>query len=155
MALFVGEKEVNFFNTVAKELVQDVVSQKIIYYSVSEEHTKTHKLYDEAIRKTVYRPVEVNALVLFKEPEQSTNQFTIDTQYFLEVYFHHHELEERRLIPREGDFVKWNKVVYEIEKLTAPQITFGQIQHEVMIKAECRVSRKSQFKVLDEDIQAY
>ena len=147
--LFVGLRELDFFNCITKELIQKIISQKIIYYSVSEKHTNTHRLYDEAIKKTVFTPVEVNALILYNEPIQTSTQFSIDTIYSIEVYFHYNELEERNIIPREGDFVKFGKIVYEIEKLNQPQIVYGQIQNKVMVKAVCRVTRKSQFEVLD------
>jgi hypothetical protein len=147
--LFIGNREVNFFNGINKELLQKVVCQKIIYYSVSEEHTNSHRLYDEAIKKTVFTPVEVNALVLYQEPQQTVDQFTIDTVYKLEVYFYQEELRERHLIPREGDFLKFGDVAYEIEKMNRPQIVYGQIEKEVMVKAVCRVARESQFKILD------
>ena len=52
--LFIGDREVAFFNGINKELLQKIICQKIIYYSVSYEHTKTHRLYDEAVRKTVF-----------------------------------------------------------------------------------------------------
>lgn len=148
--LFVTPREINLFNQINKELIQRIVAQKIIYYSVSQEHTKTNKLYDEAISKTIFQPVEINARVLYKTPDQTVGQFSIDTVYAIECYFHISELQERNIIPREGDFVKFGNTVYEIEKLTRPQITYGQIDHEVMVKADCRVSRKSQFEVLDE-----
>lgn len=152
--LFLSSKEIHFFNSINKELIQKIVQQKIIYYSVSEEHTKVNDLYQESIRKTVFTPVEINARVLFKEPEQTTGQFSIDTKYSIEVYFHMNELEERKIIPREGDFLKFGAVVYEIQKLTRPQITYGLIEQEVMTKAECIVSRKSNFDVVD-DIKGY
>ena len=143
--LFIGEKERRFFDSISKELVQKIVGQKVTYYSVSEEHTKSHSLYDEAVRKTVFSPVEINALVLYNEPIQTNNLFSIDTIYSIEIYFHKHELDERDIKPREGDFVKFGEVIYEIEQLTAPQIVYGQIDKSVMIKSICRVSRKSQF----------
>jgi hypothetical protein len=146
--LFVGAKELAFFNSIGKELIQKVVSQKIIYYSVSEEHTKVDDLYKEAIRKTVYQPVEINALVLFEEPEQTVTQFSVDTIYRIEVYFHLHELEERNMEPKVGDFIVFGDVVYETEKITSPQIVYGQIDNKVMRKAVCRVSRKSQFDLV-------
>ena len=147
--LFIGAKELQFFTSITKELMQRVVAQKIIYYAVSERYTKSHSLYEEAIKKTVYNPVEVNALVLYKNPEQSNTQFSIDTIYQTEVYFYVHELQERNLIPHEGDFLKFGSITYEIEKLTRPQITFGQIENEVMVMAECRVSRRSNFDIDD------
>lgn len=149
--LFIGQKELHFFNSITKELVQKTVNQKVIYYSVSLEHSKVDDLYGESISKIVYNPVEVNARVLFKDPQQTSTNFSLDTSYEIEVYFHLDELYQRNLTPREGDFVKFGKVVYEIKKLTKPQITYGMIEEEVMIKCECVVSRKSNFQVLDED----
>ena len=148
--LFVTPKEIDFFNSITKELIQKIVAQEITYYSVSEEHTKTHDLYEEAIRKTVFVPVTINALVLYNPPKQTVSQFSIDTIYTIEIYFYIHELQERNIIPREGDFVKYGETLYEIEKLTQPQITFGQIDHKVMVKAEARVARESQFDIVNE-----
>lgn len=148
--LFLSGREVNFINSITKELIQKVIEQKVIYYSISEEHTKTHRLYDEAIKKTSWRPVKVNALVLYDEPLQTTSQFSIDTVYTIEVYFQRTELDERCLKPREGDFLKFGKIVYEIQKLTRSQILYGLVESEVMLKAQCRVARTSQFEVLDE-----
>ena len=148
--LFIGDREVAFYNGVNKELLQKIICQKIIYYSVSEEDTRSHRLYGEAVSKSVYDPVEINCLVLYQEPEQKVGQFTIDTIRKLEVYFYQEELRERELIPREGDFVKFGDVMYEIEKLNEPQLIYGQIEKEVMVKAVCRSSRQSQFKVLDD-----
>jgi hypothetical protein len=152
--LFVGSEEVNFFNELTEELIQKIVAQKIIYYSVSDKHTKSHQLYDEAIKKTVFVPVEVNALVMYNEPTQNVTRFSIDTIYNIDVYFHYHELKDRGIIPREGDFVKYGTILYEIEKLNQPQIVYGQINHKVMVKAICRVARNSQLQVLD-DIKGY
>jgi len=147
--LFLGSQELNFINSITKEVIQKVVEQRIIYYSVSDEHTNTHSLYDEAIKKTVFTPVEINALVLYNEPEQVANEFSIDTVYKIEAYFHIHELQERNIIPREGDFIKFGNILYEIEKLTKPQIVYGQIEKEVMVKSICRVARKSQIEIMD------
>jgi len=147
--LFVGHQEVSFFNSITKELIQKIVAQRVIYYSVSDQHTKSHQLYDEAVSKIVFPPVEINALVMYNAPTQNVTKFSVDTSYSLEIYFHSHELVERNIVPREGDFIKWENITYEVEQLTSPQIIFGQIQNKVMIKATCRVARKSQFEVLD------
>jgi hypothetical protein len=152
--MFVGEMERNFFNNVTEELIEKIVAQKVIYYSVSEKHTKTHPLYDESAKKTVFTPVEIPALVLYNEPVQSANRFTIDTIYSIEVYMQYKELLDRNVTPREGDFCKYGKILYEIEQLTQPQIVFGQINNKVMLKAKCRVARQSQLEILD-DLKGY
>ena len=147
--LFIGDKELKFFNTITKELVQKIIEQRIIYYSVSDEHTKSHGLYDESIKKAVFSPVDINALVLYSEPQQTNTDFSIDTVYRIECYFHIEELNERNIIPREGDFIKFNTKIYEIEKLIRPQIVYGEIEQEVMVKTTCRTARKSQIEILD------
>ena len=148
--LFIDTKELDFFTSVNKELIQKIVGQKIIYYSISDEHTRTNDLYDEAVIKTVFTPVEVNALILYTDTVETTTKFSIDMIYQIEVYFYDNELKERNIIPREGDFVKFGEVFYEILQLTRPQITFGQIENQVMVKSICRVSRESNFVIKEQ-----
>jgi hypothetical protein len=99
--LFLSDKELHFFNTINKELIQFIVDQTIYYYSISEEHTQSDNLYNESIRKTSFQPVELNARVLYNAPKQSTTKFTMDTVYSMEIYFHLDELYQRNITPRE------------------------------------------------------
>lgn len=145
--LFITDDEIEFFSHISKELIQDIIGQEITYYSINYENNVTNELYNESITKTVYSPVVFNALVMYNPPEQTTTNFSIDTIYNIEVYVHKHELDERNLLPREGDFCKFGKVMYEVKKITNPQITFGQIENEVMYKMECVVARESNFKI--------
>lgn len=149
-SLFVGPKERAFFDSINKELIQKIVGQKIIYYSVSIEHTNVDELYGEALQKTVFTPVELNALIDFGEPIESTTNWSIDTRYSLSVYIHDKELRERNMEVREGDYIKHGRIFYEIKTVTRPQMTFGQIENPVMLKLECIVSRESNFNILDE-----
>lgn len=150
-SLFIGPQERAFFDSINKEMIQRIIGQKIIYYSVSAEHTNVDELYNEAISKTVFTPVEINALVEFNEPIESTTNWSIDTRYTLSVYIHDKELRERNLECREGDFLKHGRIFYEIKTITRPQLTFGQIENMVMAKLQCIVSRESNFAVFDED----
>lgn len=148
--LFINDPEVAFFNAIGKELIQEIVGQTITYFSVSDELTKSDELYGEAIRKTTFQPVEINARVLFQEPVQSVSQFTVDTQYSIEVYFQIYELNERGIVPKEGDFIKFGPNFYEIEKLVNPQIVYGEIEQRVEWRATCRMAREGQFVVSSE-----
>ena len=150
-SLFIGAQERAFFDSINKELIQKIVGQKVIYYSVSVEHTKVDELYNEAISKTVFTPIEINALIEFNEPIETTTNWSIDTRYNLSVYVHEVELKERNLECREGDFIKHGRIFYEIKTITRPQLTFGQIENPVMLKLECIVSRQSNFAILDEE----
>jgi hypothetical protein len=145
--LFINTKEVNFFNVIAKELIQDIVGQKVIYYAISDKLTNSDDLYGEATKKTVCRPIEVNALVRYNDPDQSVDNFTIDTVYTIEVYFLLDELSERGVAPHVGDFVQYGDSFFEVEQLTKPDLIYGQIDNKVQVRAICRVAREGQFKL--------
>ncbi len=145
--LFITNKDVNFFNVIGKELIQDVVGQQITYYAVSSELTKTDDLYGEALKKTVYHPVEINALVLYNNPSQNIDQFSMDTVYTIEVYFLIDELTERGIEPKVGDFVQFGSQFYEVQQLTKPDLVYGQVENKVQARAICGVARAGQFKL--------
>ena len=148
--LFISDKELHLFNSINKELIQNISDQSLLYYAVSVEHTKTN-FYNESIRKSVFSPVEVNARVSFAPPKQTSTNFTTDTKYALSVYFALDELYQRKLTPREGDFVEYANIVYEIASLVEDQLIYGLGDQKSMLPAECIVSRKSNFYVIGED----
>src|ERR1035437_10275969 len=57
--LFFGEKERAFFDSVGREIVNDIIKESFILYRVDYVKTKTHSLYGEAKKKAYQTPVEV------------------------------------------------------------------------------------------------
>lgn len=145
--LFIGDQEINFFNWIGKELIQEIVGQKIIYFAVSQEATRSDALYGEAIQKTTYEPVEINALVIYNEPEQTVDNFSFDTIYRIQIAFALNELSERDIEPRVGDFVQYGESFYEVLELTKPNLIYGQVDHKQTVRAVCRIARAGQFQV--------
>lgn len=144
---FITEKERVFIEKINKELIQQFVAQEVIYYAISEEHTVSHKLYQESIDKVWFSPVRINARVEWDNPSVETTNFTLDSKYTLDVYFHTDELDDRNVRPREGDFIEFGQVVFEITAVTQPQIVFGQINNRIMTKCTCVPSREGQFQI--------
>ena len=74
--LFITKREINFISDITKEIVKDVVGQKIYYYPVSETKTKSHEVYDEALQKVFDNPVIVDVLVNSEfQTETKINKF--------------------------------------------------------------------------------
>ena len=70
----------------------------------------------------------------------------IDSDSMITVYFHKRRLtEDQDVFAREGDFVLYGKIYYEIVKLSEPRKLFGQVDHSFEIAATCRRARKGQF----------
>ena len=64
--LFTGQKERDLVKQVNDELIEKVIGQQILYYSIDMDTTNFHPLYGEAIEKTYLPPVRVYALVEWK-----------------------------------------------------------------------------------------
>ena len=65
--LFITPREINFINDIGKEIVKDVVGQKIYYFPISEVKSKVHTLYEEAIDK-IFNEFQSSLILLFSRP---------------------------------------------------------------------------------------
>tara|TARA_R100001129_G_C5293891_1_gene240479 strand:- start:204 stop:692 length:489 start_codon:yes stop_codon:yes gene_type:complete len=145
--LFLGKKERDLVKQVNDELIEKVIGQQILYYPIDLEATNFHELYGEAVQKTYLPPVRVYALIDFNEETTSyLPDVGLDSDSMITAYFHKRRLtEDQDLFVREGDFVLYGKIYYEIVKLSEPRKLFGQVDHSFEIAATCRRARKGQF----------
>ena len=119
----------------------------LAYYSVDIERTNFHDLYGEALTKTFLPPVRVNALVEFDGiTTKYSSNVGLDKDSSITVHFHKRRLtEDQDLYVREGDFVLYGKILYEIVTLSEPKQLFGQIDHLLEISAKCIRAREGLF----------
>ena len=145
--LFLGKKERDLVKQVNDELIEKVIGQQILYYSIDLQTTNFHPLYGEAVEKTYLPPIRVYALVEWKTDR--TDYFEsagIDKQWEITVHFHKRRLtEDQDLFVREGDFVLYGDHYYEITELAEDKLLFGQVGNEFEIVAKCIRSRKGLF----------
>ena len=145
--LFLGKKERDLVKQVNDELIEKVIGQQILYYPIDLEATKFHDLYGEAIEKTYLPPVRIYALIDFNEEETSyLPNVGIDTDSIITVYFHKRRLtEDQDMFVREGDFILYGEIYYEIVKLSEPRKLFGQVDHSFEMAGTCRRARRGLF----------
>ena len=145
--MFLGEKERNLVKQVNDEIIERIVGQQVLYFPLDIEHTNYHPLYGEAVEKTFLPPVRVFALVEYQGVEtQFTQGLGIDKITKITVNFHRRRLiEDQDLYVREGDFVRYGDIYYEIVKLIEPKLLFGQPEHRFETKAECIRARDGLF----------
>jgi len=145
--LFLGKKERDLVKQVNDELIEKVIGQQLLYYSIDLDATNFHPLYGEAIVKTYLPPVRIYALIEYTEFATSyLANGGIDKSWEILVHFHKRRLEEDQdLYVREGDFVLYNDYYYEIVKLSEPKLLFGQANREFEIAATCKRARKGLF----------
>jgi len=145
--MFLGEKERNLVKQVNDELIERVIGQQVLYYPISMEHTQFHSVYGEAIKKTFLPPIRVYALVDWEGLNTSTDtSYGVDKVSEITVHFHKRRLtEDQDLFVREGDFVLYGSIYYEIVTLNEPKQLFGQIDHRIELTAKCKRARKGLF----------
>ena len=145
--MFLGEKERNLVKQINDEIIERVVGQQVLYFPLDIEHTNYHSLYGEAVEKTFLPPVRVHALVEYQGVETSFLEGVgIDKLTKININFHRRRLtEDQDLFVREGDFVRYGNIYYEIVKLIEPKLLFGQPEHRFEIKAECIRARDGLF----------
>ena len=145
--LFLGEKERNLVKQVNDELIERVIGQQIVYYPIDIDRTNYHPLYGVAINKTFLPPVRVYALVEFDgiQTKFDTN-IGLDKESSITIHFHKRRLtEDQDLYVREGDFVLYGDMHYEVTVLSEPKQLFGQIDHRFEISAKCVRAREGLF----------
>ena len=78
--------------------------------------------------------------------ETSTSNYGLDKNSSIIIHFHKRRLtEDQDLFVREGDFVSYGDIYYEIVTLSEPKQLFGQIQHKMEISAKCVRAREGLF----------
>lgn len=143
--LFITPREMNFINDIAKEVIKDVVGQKIYLFQISEVKSKVHDIYEESPDKVFESPIELDCLVKYNAQEIRTDRFGSEEYYTIEAYIQSRDILDKGIEILEGDFFSYGSTFFEIIKAPLTQTIFGQIEHKRFITITGRQSRKDQF----------
>jgi hypothetical protein len=145
--LFLTPRELNFISDITKELIKDVVGQKIYLYSISEIKTDTHEVYNEALQKIFDSPIELDALVDSNfQSETKVDKFGIDSQFKLEVFVQYRDLIDKGININIGDFFSFSDIFYEISDSTVMRNIYGLPEHKNGVKIIGIMAREGLFK---------
>ena len=143
--LFITPREIDFISDVTKEIVKDVIGQKIYYYSISVLKTKVHTVYEEAPEKVFENPIEIDALVNWTPEEIRTNRFGSEENYSIEAFLHNRDLLDKGIEVSEGDFFSFGAIFFEITSMRWDKNVYGQVEYKTGVKLVGKQARKSQF----------
>ena len=122
--MFFGEKEKDLVKQINDEIIERVVGQQVLYFPIDVDSTDFHPIYGEAIEKNFLHPIRVFALVEYQGVETSDMEnIALDKATKIKVNFHKRRLtEDQNLFVREGDFVRFGEIFYEIVKLSNREV---------------------------------
>lgn len=133
--LFITPRELNFISDITKEIIKDVVGQKVYYYPISEIKTKTHGVYNEALKKVYDNPIALDALVDNNfQNDTKIDKFGIDANFRIEVYVQHRDMVDKGINVSIGDFFSFSDIFYEITERTFMRNIYGMPEHKDGIK---------------------
>ena len=119
---FIPQKEVELFDALNEELIDDILGQYVDIYKISLDDTKAN-IYGEAGTKYYQTGFRVNCLISWEEPVFQQLEAGPDLDTNVELYFHRNTLAEAGFLPEVGDVLLFNgsKVTHGIEKVTEGQ----------------------------------
>jgi len=143
--LFITPREVDLINDIGKEIVKDVIGQKIYYFPISEIKTNVHDVYEEAPEKIFENPIALDALVKYEPQAIRTDKFGSEEYYGIEAYIQKRDLLDKGVKILEGDFFSYGTVFFEV--ITAPDSKdiFGEIEYKSFVTIRGKQARKGQF----------
>ena len=146
MPKFLQTRDIEFFKSIARELVDDVVQNTIVLFKINMNETKVN-IYGEAMNKTWYPGVEVFALV-DKEPESIRYEgFGSETDQNVTFKLDRWMLEEKGIYPEIGDIINWNDGYFEVDNTNEIQLVGGQTYNNFSVVCSTFMVSKSNLNI--------
>ena len=142
MARFTLARDIKFFESISRELVDVVIETAVVLYKLVIEDSKTN-LYGESLNKTYYQGLECTALI---ERESSTTEyegFGADKNQLVEFRFNRFTLEDKGFYPEVGDIIFHNNAYFEIDNIREDQLIGGQVDNKFSIICSTFMTRRS------------
>lgn len=146
MPKFLQTRDIEFFKSIARELVDDVVQNTIVLFKINMNETKVN-IYGEALNKTWYPGVELYALYS-KSPEDVVYEgFGPEMQQNITFKLDRMMCEEKNVYPEVGDIIFFDTSYYEIDNTNEIQFIGGNPDNNFSIVCETFMVSKSTLNI--------
>ena len=145
--LFTGAKERDFVKHINDEIQERIIGQSVLYFPIDVVNSYKDDIYSESIDKKFLSPIQCYAAVEWGKSETYYEEVVaIDQKAKLVVKFERRRLnEDKDMVVRVGDFLKYGELYFEIKKITLVSDLFGQQNEKYEISCDCIQSRRGIF----------
>ena len=142
MPRFALDRDIAFFRSISRELVDAVIENTVVLYKLIIEDSKTN-LYGESLSKTYYQGVETTAIPNRDQTQFNYEDFGPDGDQNAVFRFNRFTLEEKEIYPEVGDIVYHNDAYFEIDTVREDQLIGGRPNEKFSIVCETFMTRRS------------
>jgi hypothetical protein len=139
--IFLGQREADFFADITKEIIKDVAGQKVYYYTIREDLSNVHEIYEESPQKIFNPPIELECMVEWQPSEIRTTNFGTETIKTITLYLHYRDLLDRGIVFKEGDYFSYGSFFFEATSIIYDKLVYGQIERVVSMKVNGKQTR--------------
>jgi hypothetical protein len=126
MSRFALQRDIEFFKSISRELVDAVIETTVVLYKLIVEESKTN-IYGESLSKTYYSPIESTCIIERSDTSVNYEGFGSDSSQTVEFRFNRFTLEEKGFYPEIGDIIFHNNAYFEIDNVRdVDQLIGGQ-----------------------------
>lgn len=149
MPLFLRQEDLDLFNTIAQDLVEDVVDTPIYLYKLAVSSMTEDDLYGDSIDKIYYNPVTVYGLIAHDDESTSNEEAGIDTNQNITANFQRDSLRTSNIYPEIGDILEWQQNYYEIHNVNENTLVAGQQDQNYNYTIQCfaHLTRRSKLQI--------
>jgi hypothetical protein len=142
MARFALSRDIKFFESISRELVDAVVENTVTLYKLIISNTKIN-LYGESLSKTYYDGVVCAAMIQREDTSVNYEGFGSDQSQTVEFRFNRFSLDDKNIYPEIGDLIFHNNAYFEIDNIREDQLVAGQEIHKFSIVCSAFMSRRT------------
>lgn len=146
MARFLLTRDQDFFQSISREIVDDVIDTLVKIYKISVYETRTN-IYGESVDKLYLPPVEVASVIERSDTEQRYEGFGPDTNQLVQFRFNRFTLEEIGLWLDVGDIIYHNDAYFEVSNVREDQLVGGRTDGKFSVVADTFMSRISTLQI--------
>ena len=125
MALFGSSRDVSTFKGIAKELLENVISQQVGYYKYMLNDT-TVNVFGEGMNRYYIGPILINCLIERGDFSTVTKEQVIDVARPATFRFLKDHLQDANVVPEIGDILMYNELYYEVDNVNQNQLILGK-----------------------------
>jgi hypothetical protein len=148
MPRFALDRDVSFFKSISRELVDAVIETTVVLYKLVIEDVKTN-LYGESLNKSYYQGLECTAVIERDDTSVSYEGFGPDSGQNVEFRFNRFTLEDKSFYPEIGDIIYHNDAYFEIDNVREDQLIGGQSGEKFSILVSAFMTRRSTIQTED------